>query len=63
MTIDPQIVSDLNGIVVRGRPAWKWTAKMNLKGLSEVYGRFGDCSPIRSGRILFSETSATSFAF
>ena len=32
MTTDAQIVSDLNGIVVRGRPAWKWTAKMHLQG-------------------------------
>ena len=54
MTTDPQIVSDLNGIVVRGRPAWKWTAKMHIQGLPEIHGQF---NPIWTEFLLKSSAS------
>ena len=52
MTTDPQIVSDLNGIVVRGRPAWKWTAKMHIQGLSESYIAYVNCRQLLICRLI-----------
>ena len=38
MVTDVQIRNDLNGIIVRNRPAWAWDAKMNVQGKSMERG-------------------------